>query len=326
MRLGLLKFWGLIGVAVLVPIVLYPSFSQGQEYPTQTVQIIGCWPPGGFTTILAPMVSEEAKKYLSKPVITVFKPGAAGTIGAYYVAKSPPDGYTLLMGTVGHIVVAPFIQKLDYTPQDFEIMGQIALNPFTFCVRADAPWQNLKELVAYAKKNPGVVTCGNSGTYTAMHLTAMRFEQVAGIKLTHVPFKGGADSMTNVAGGHASMGIRVLGEGEPLVDAGKVRVLSILDSKRCKFYPDVPTTKEEGFAVEAGAWAVLMAPKGTPKRILTTWENIINQITHDKSFIEKADKLKMNIEFKSAEDFQKYYQEKINEYGEMIKKMGLKPS
>jgi tripartite-type tricarboxylate transporter receptor subunit TctC len=251
------------------------------------------------------MVSEEAKKYLPKPVITVFKPGAAGTIGAYHVAKAPPDGYTLLMGTVGHIVVAPFIQKLDYTPQDFEIMGQIALNPFTFCVRADAPWGNLKELVAYAKKNPGVVTCGNSGTYTAMHLTAMRFEQAAGIKLTHVPFKGGADCMTNVAGGHASMGIRVLGEGEPLVEAGKVRVLSVFDSKRCKFYPDVPTTKEEGFDVEAGAWAVLMAPKGTPKRILATWENIVKQITHDKAFIEKADKLKMNIEFKSAVDFQK---------------------
>ncbi len=326
MRGRLLVAGGLVSIALLVLAVGIPSPSRGQEYPTQTVQLVACWPPGGFTSILAPMIAEEAKKLLSKPVIAVFKPGAAGTIGAYYVAKSPPDGYNLLVGTVGHMVIAPFIQKLDYGPQDFEIMGQMAMNPFTFCVRADAPWKNLPDLVSYAKKNPGVVTCGNSGTYTAMHLTALKFEQTAGIKLTHVPFKGGADSMTNVAGGHASMNIRVLGEGEALIDAGKVRVLSVLDSKRCKFYPNVPTAREEGYAVEGGAWAVLMAPKGTPKSILTTWENIIRKIATDKSFIKKGDQTKMNVEFKPAEEFRKYFQEKLNEYSGMIKQMGLKPT
>ena len=113
-------------------LALFPSFSQGQEYPTQTVQIIGCWPPGGFTTILAPMVSEEAKKY-DPNLLLPFKPGAVNhwcrPCGRVAGRLHPAHG------SVGHIVVAPFIQKLDYTPQDFEIMGQIALNPFTFCVR-----------------------------------------------------------------------------------------------------------------------------------------------------------------------------------------------
>jgi len=322
-----IRFWSvfsLVFIILIFPFVVGPCPSWGQDYPTKPVQIVSCWSPGGFTPIMAVLLAEESKKYLSQPAVAVFKPGAAGTIGAYAVATSPPDGYTLLMATMSHTAIIPQIQKVDYAPQDFEHMGQVANNPFTLVVRADSPWKSLKDLVNDAKKNPGLFTCGNSGANGAHHLTALRFEKIAGIKLTHVPFKGDADSMSALAGGHIGMSLRSPGGGEALIEGGKLKVLTVFDSQRCKFYPQVPTSKEEGFPLEAGAWAVLMAPKGTPKGVLTTWENIIKKATEDKSFNEKADKARMNIVYRSAEDFKKYYLGKVQEFGEILKELGFK--
>jgi tripartite-type tricarboxylate transporter receptor subunit TctC len=208
---------------------------------------------------------------------------------------------------------------------DFEIMAQIATAPLTLAVPVGSPFKTLSDLVNEAKKNPGTVSCGNAGTYGGIHLPMIRFEKIAGIKLNHVPFKGSSPAMTALAGGHVMSAARFPAEGEPLVEAGKVRILTIFDSKRCKFYPNVPTSKEEGFPMEAMAWRTIFAPKGTPKAVLTYWNNIIKKVTEDRSFIEKAEKLKMNIEFKSAEDLKRDIQKEIQNFSELAKELGLKP-
>ena len=251
--------------------------------------------------------------------------GAGGTIGASFVSHSPPDGYTLLMARPAHISAAPSVQKVDYTPFDFEPMGQILTSPLTLLVRSDAPWKTLKDYVNYAKQNPGIVTNGNSGTYTSLHFHALRFERVAGIKLTHVPFVGGANAVTALAGGHVSSVTRFPGEGEALIEAGKVRILTVFDSKRCKFYPDVPTSKEEGYPMEAVGWATLMGPKGTPKHIVKFWENFVEKVARDPAFVDKAEKIKMNIEYKSAEDFKKHLQKEVHDFATIAKELRLKP-
>lgn len=325
---ALTRFSRTFGLFLLIPVVatlVCPCLSRAQGYPTKTVEIIVPFPPGGLGPVLASLFAEEAKKYLPKSVIVTHKPGAAGTIGTSYVAKSAPDGYTLLLASSGPITGAPLIQKVDYAPLDFEIMAQIATAPLTLAVRSDAPWKTLKQLLDEGKKDPGVITCGNAGTYGSPHLYALLFEKIAGIKLTHVPFKGSGDAMTALAGGHVSTVVRFPAEGEPLVEAGKVRILTVFDTKRCKFYPDVPTSKEEGYPMEAPAWRTIFAPKGTPKSVIAYWENIINKVTHDRSFIEKAEKLKMSIEFKPAQELKKDIQREMQNFKDLAKELGLKP-
>jgi tripartite-type tricarboxylate transporter receptor subunit TctC len=318
------KVLGILTVLFLMLSLPAPSPSSGQEYPAKPVQLVVCYPPGGLSPVISTLFAEEAKKYSPTPLVVVYKPGAGGSIGFYSVAKSHPDGYTLLSGVAGPISVMPLIQKMDYSPADFVMVAQIVRTPLTFAVKTDAPWKSLTELVAYAKKNPGAVMVGNSGTNTSMHLHVIRFEKTAGIKVTHVPFKGAADSMAAVAGGHLSVAARWPGEAEPLVDAGKVRVLTVFAPSRSKYYPNVPTSREEGLGMEAAIWVTLMAPKGTPKPILNFWEKIIEKTTRDPAFIEKAEKLKMNIEFKGSEEFTKDLRKEIQDFGEIIRELGLK--
>ena len=319
-------FWtlGLIFMISIAAMVV-PPFSFGQDYPTKTIELIAPFPPGGLGPLIASLVAEEAKKYLPKPMVVVHKPGAAGTIGAYYVAKAPADGYTLMLTAPASITSSHLIQNFEFSPLDFDYISGAASAPITLAVRADAPWKNLKEMVAYAKQNPGVVTCGNPGANSSTHLYALLFEKMTGIKLTHVPFKGSADAVTAVAGGHTMMAVRYPSEGEPLVDAGKVRVLSVLDSKRCKFYPNVPTSTEEGFSTAVlKSWRAVMAPKGIPKPILGFHENMMKKITSDQAFIQKAEKLKIGIEFRSGEDMRKDQQKDLKDFSELVKELKLK--
>jgi tripartite-type tricarboxylate transporter receptor subunit TctC len=136
---------------------------------------------------------------------------------------------------------------------------------------------------------------------------------------------GGANAVTALAGGHVSSVARFPGEGEALIEAGKVRLLTVFDSKRCKFYPNVPTSQEEGYPMEAVGWATLMGPKGVPKHIVKFWETIIEKITRDAAFIDRAEKIKMNIEFKSAEEFKKHLQKEVQDFSAVAKELGLKP-
>ena len=320
-----LKIFGLILPTFFLLTMISPCLSWAQEYPTKTIEIIVPFPPGGLGPVLAGLFAEEAKKYLPKPIIVTHKPGAAGTIGSSLAAKAAPDGHTLLLASSGPITCAPLIQKIDYSPMEFEIMAQIATAPLNLAVPVGSPWKTLSDLVNEAKKNPGTVSCGNAGTYGGIHLPMIRFEKIAGIQLNHVPFKGSGDSMTALAGGHVMSVARFPAEGEPLVEAGKVRILTIFDSKRCKFYPNAPTSKEEGHPMEAMAWRTIFAPKGTPKPVLAYWNNIIKKVTEDRSFVEKAEKLKMNIEFKSAEDLKRDIQKEIQNFSELAKELGLKP-
>jgi tripartite-type tricarboxylate transporter receptor subunit TctC len=308
---------------ILSLIMVFPSFSMGQEYPSQPIQLILTWPPGGGSCILATMMAEEAKKYIPQPLVIVYKVGAAGTIGTMYVKNAKPDGYTLLSVRPGQFY-APFIQKIGYSYRDFEIIGQTATTPANLVVKQDAPWKNLREFIKYAKENPGVVTIGNAGSYASTHFNAIRFEKIAGIKVTHVPFKGGAESISAAAGGHIACASRHSGDSEALIESGKVRVLTVFGSKRSKFYPDTPTSKEEGIDLEQTGWTVLMAPKGTPKPILKYWEAFIEKLSHDKAFTEKVEKLKMQYEFKSGEQFAEYLENEMQFLQRIIAELGIK--
>ncbi len=324
-RFKLGRILGFATLGLLALEILVPGPIGAASYPTKPIDLIVCWQPPGVGDTLARLLAEEAKKFLPKPIIVSNRPGASGTIGAYQISKAAPDGYTLMLGRAGHLLTAPLAQKVEYNPLDFEALGQMTREPVTFAVRSDAPWKTLTELIQYAKKNPGAVTCGNAGTYSSLHLEAVRFEKLAGIELTHVPFKGSGDAMNAVAGGHTMMVSRNPGEGEPLIDAGKVRVLSVLDTKRCKFYPQVPASSEEGIPMSPVGFTAIMAPKGTPREVMKVWQDFLQQVVKEKSFVEKAESLKINLEYLNGDDFKKYLAKQIQEYGKMTRQMGLNP-
>ena len=302
-----------------------PPAAVGQSYPTKPIQLIVSWPPGGVSPILSTLIAEESKKYLPKPVVVNYKTGAAGTIGASFVAKSPPDGYTMLLARAGHISCAPYVQKVDYDPLDFVTTGQLTREPGTLAVKADAPWKNLRELVDYARKNPVAVTCGISGTYGPTHLLMLRFEQVVGAKFNYVPFKGSGDAMTGLAGGHVMSVCRWPGEGEPLITAGKVRDLTVFAPTRASFYPQVPTAAEEGFPLEGEGYTTVMGPKGTPPEVIKVWEDFIRKLAEDKSFVKKAEELHLIIDYQDATHFKEYLARQIEATKALVKRLDLKP-
>ncbi len=321
------RFWGIIRLIFLIPLatMVLPSFSWGQEYPTKPIELIAPFPPGGLGPLVASLVAEEGKKYISKPMVVVHKPGAAGTIGAYYVGKAPADGYTLMLTAPATIITAHLIQNYEFSLENFDFIAGVAEAPITLAVRANAPWKNLTQLLKYAKENPGVVTCGNPGTNSSTHLHMIFFEKVTGVKLTHVPFKGSADAMAALAGGHTMMAARYPSEAEPLVEAGKVRILSVLDSKRCKFYPNTPTSTEEGYGMAVlKSWRAVMGPRGIPKPILTLLENAMKKITSDPGFIEKAEKLKIGVQFRGGEDLRRDLQKDTKNFSDLVKELNLK--
>jgi tripartite-type tricarboxylate transporter receptor subunit TctC len=305
--------------------IIFSPALWAQEYPAKPIEMIANFPPGGAAPMIGVMIAERSKKYLSQPVVPVYKTGAAGTIGTYYVSKSAPDGYTLLITSMAPIAATPFVQKVEYDPLDLEPIALIGRYPLALTVRADAPWKTLKDLISYAKNNPDVVTCGNGGTNSSMHLYAVLFEKKAGIRLTHVPFAGGAPRLTALAGGHVSVATRMPGEFEALIEAGKIRDLAFFSAKRYRLYPHVPTSQEQGVPMEAHNWAALMAPKGTPRKIIELWENVIEKIIQEPSFIEMVEKLKMNIEFRKGEDFKKDLLKDIQDFRDIAKELGLSP-
>jgi tripartite-type tricarboxylate transporter receptor subunit TctC len=307
--------------AILISLMVFPSFSIGQEYPTKPIQIILTWPPGGGSPVLATMMAEEAKKYISKPVVIIYKPGASGTIGTLYAAQAKPDGYNLLVVRSGQLYAPLFDKTVGYSYREFESIGQIASTPGTLMVKQDAPWKTLKEFIAYAKNNPNVVTAGNPGTYSGAYLMALKFAKIAGVSLTHVPFLGGAPAMAALAGGHIACHFRFTGDSEALIDTGKVRVLTVFDSKRIELYPNAPTAKEEGINLEMDAWTGLMAPKGTPEPILKYWENFIEKLSRDKGFTEKVARLKMIYRYKNAGNFKMFIQEDILDAEKMAREL-----
>ena len=200
-----LRLRGVYFLIFLIPLatMILPSHSAGQEYPTKPIELILPYPPGGQAPLVASLLAEEAKNYLPKPVIVIHKPGAGGTIGAYYVAKSPADGYTLLLTSVPNITISYLNLGFQYSPQDYEPIAGVVAGPLIMVVRPDSPWKNLKDLVTFVKQNPEVVTCGVTGIGSTTYLNVNYFAKNAGMKLNYVPFTGGPAAVTALAGGQS---------------------------------------------------------------------------------------------------------------------------
>ena len=245
--------------------------AQAQNYPSRAITLVIPFAPGGSTSIVGRGIADKMSELLGEKVVVDNRPGAGGTVGTKAVAKSDPDGYTLLLGYTGTLAIGPSLYKnVGYDPRkDFSPIGLIGNAPNSLVVNPSFPAKTVAELVAYAKANPGKVNFGSAGAGTASHITGEYFARSAGITLVHIPYKGTGPALTDLLGGHNPMAFAPIPASHPNVTAGKLRALAVTSTTRSGLLPDVPTMVEAGLpGFDASLYYGLAAPAGTPRPII----------------------------------------------------------
>jgi tripartite-type tricarboxylate transporter receptor subunit TctC len=252
-----------------------------QTYPTKSVRIVVPFPPGSGPDVLARTVAQKLPESLSQPVIVENRAGAGGIVATELVAKSAPDGYTLLMGTIGtHALNVALYKKLPYDAQkDFAPVSQLALLPHVVLLHPSVPAKTVKEFVAFARARPGQINYASAGTGTGMHLSTELMKAMAKIDMVHVPYKGPAESMAALLGGEAMVTIPAIPATLPLVKAGRVRALAVTSAQRSPMLRDIPTMAESGFpGFDFSNWSGVFAPAGVSPQIVRTLSQDLTRI------------------------------------------------
>jgi len=248
-----------------------PLAANAQTWPSQPFKIVVPYPPGGLTDVLGRLIGERLQASFGQPAVIDNKPGAATQLGASYVAKAPPDGYTLVMCGNGSLVVAPSLyDKLPYDPvKDFVPISRIFVANNILVVHPDVPAKNLAELVALAKAKPGELTYAHTGAGTSQHLAGELFKAMAKVDIRPIAYRGSTALLPDLLAGRVAMGFTNIVNAAPLVKDGKLRAFAVSSSKPSALVPELPTLAESGFpGYEAVPWFGLMAPAGTPQAII----------------------------------------------------------
>ncbi len=272
--------------ALAVAATLASGAAMAQAWPSKPISLIVPFPAGGTTDVLARALAEKLQQSLGQPVIVESKPGAGATLGADYVVKSKPDGYTLLVGAVHHTIASSVYKKLPYDFQkDLAPITTIALVPNVLVVNAATPVKNVAELVALLKSQAGKHNYGSNGNGTAQHLIGTQFENMTGTEFAHIPYKGSGPLATDLLGGQITMSFDTVTPVLPHIKAGKLRALAVTTAKRSSALPDVPTLDEAGLkGFNIGTWFGVLAPAATPKDIVARLNTEMVKIIQSPEF------------------------------------------
>lgn len=260
--------------------MMVPSWAQSQAYPQKPVKVVVAFTAGGTTDILARTVAQQLTEKLKQPFVIDNKPGAGGNLGTELVVRSAPDGYTLIVNSVGPIAVNPTLYgKLPYNPlTDLVPIVQIADVPNVLVIHPSVPANSMEELIAYAKANPGKLNYGSTGIGTSSHLSSFMLSKRVGFEATHIPYKG-ADALKDLLAGRIQFMFATIPSVMTHITAGKLKPIAVSSLKRSRSMPDVPTVVEKGFPqFEAGSWFGFFAPKGTPEAVITLVNKTVNEI------------------------------------------------
>ena len=291
-----------------------------QDYPTKPVEVIVGFAPGGGTDMIARAVADAAPKYLGQPLVVINKTGATGTIAAQYVASSKPDGYTLLVAGGSETVSIPHFKSLSYNPiEDFIPVIRFMIERIGFYVRTDSPWKTMKDFLADAKANPEKYTYAHAGIGGLHHATVVVTEKRTGIRLRHVPHKGGAETLAALAGNHVHVAMASPNEAYALVQGGRVRSLAFTSLDRSPVEPDIPNLRELGIDVYIENQKGFVVPKGTPQPVVQKLHDRLRKVFDDPQFKSSADKLKVELSYLSGDDFRKTLKAMYDQVGASLK-------
>ena len=301
--------------------IAMPAMAQS-NFPSRPIKLICPWPAGGSTDAVMRAIAESASRILNNPVITENKGGAGGILGANELVNAKPDGYTLSQLPMG-IFRIPHIQKTLFDPLvDLTYVACLTGYTFGIVVRSDSPIKSIKDLVDYAKANPGKFTYGSTGNGTTPHLAVEEFAMKAGIKLQHVPFKGNAEGMQAILGGHIMSHSDATGWG-PHVEAGTCRLLATYGSKRTKRWPNTPTLNELGYDTVSDSPFGVGAPKGMDPAITRKLHDTFKATLEDPKVLASFEKYDQSVIYMNTEDYTKYARETFPKEKKLIEQLGL---
>ena len=269
-----------IVAAIAAGVVASLTGARAQSYPTRAITLIIPFAPGGSTSIVGRGIADKMSELLGEKVVVDNRPGAGGTVGTKAVAKSEPDGYTLVLGYTGTLAIGPSLYRnAGYDPRkDFAPIGLIGNAPNSLVVHPSFPATTVAELIAYAKANPGKVNFGSAGAGTVSHITGEYFARAAGITLVHIPYKGTGPALTDLLGGHIPMAFAPIPASHPNVTAGKLHALAVTSTTRSSLLPEVPTMVEAGLpGFDASLYYGLAAPAGTPRPIVDKLNKVLRE-------------------------------------------------
>ena len=299
-----------------------------QGYPSRTVRIVVPFPPGGGVDIVARTVGEELSARIGQPVVIDNKPGAGTTIGTEAAAKSAPDGYTLLVGPIGgQAIVGLMHAKLGFDfRRDFAAVARIGYGTIALVVPASSRAQNVKDLVALAKANPGKVTFASSGTGALIHLTGEMFKQAAGIDMTHVPYKGTTQILPDLLDARVDMALDSLPAYLPHLKSGKLRALAVASRTRSSVLPELPTMAEAGLpSVVSATDYGMFAPAGTPKDAIALLNREVNALLQLADVKAKLAQSGIEISGSTPEALQAEFADEYAKWSKVVRDAGLKP-
>jgi tripartite-type tricarboxylate transporter receptor subunit TctC len=317
----------LIAAALTVALALASTPIRAQDYPKQPIRIIVPLAAGGMADIFARTFAQKVAEATGATIVVENRTGGGGAIGADAVAKSTADGYTLLMGFHAVLTIQPQLGvKLPYDPaKDFTPVALVAAVPNVLVVNPNVPVKTVKELVDYAKANPGKLTYASQGNGSTGHMGGEQFRLAAGVDIVHVPYRGAAPAIQDLVAGHTLMMFDILSLALPQIKDGKMRALAVVTPQRVKVAPEIPTMTEAGYpGVEGGPWFGLVAPAGTPPSVIEWLNREARKAFAAPDVRERF--LPQGVEFAlgSAQDFATYIAADFKRWGDVIRRAGIK--
>ena len=302
------------------------STGSGPAYPVKSIRYIVPFPPGGTTDILGRLIGQKLNEAWGQPVVIDNRSGAAGSVGAEAAAKAPPDGYTLLGGTISsHSINSSLYSKLAYHPlRDFAPVTRIATVPNVLVVHPSVPVKTVKEFAALAKARPGQLRFASSGSGTSQHLSGELFNLMAGVKMIHIPYKGGAFAMTDLIGGQIELSFENAPNCVPHVQAGKLRAIGVTTLTRAQALPDVPPIADTLPGFEVGSWQGLFVPAGVPPAIVTKLNTEVRRILALDDVRNRIVGLGAEVATNTPEQFVEFIKAEMTKWEKVVKAAGAR--
>jgi tripartite-type tricarboxylate transporter receptor subunit TctC len=313
-------------VAVFFLFILFTfclSNGWAQPYPTKSINMVVGWGAGGATDVTIRALSEAAGKILGQPIVVTNKPGGGSAVGLAMLKNEKPDGYTIGNLSAGGIL-SQYMRKVPYDAlTDFTPIMRFADYAFGLVVRTEAPWKTFKELVEYAKANPGKIRYSTSGAGSFHHLVMEAFSRQEGVKWVHIPYKSGHEATTAILGGHVEVEA-CSSEWKPYVDSGKLRLLATYNPMRLPKYSNVPTWSELGYNIAASSLIGVVGPKGLPRPVVDKLHDAFKQAMDDPAFKKTMDSFDMPIVYRDPDGLLKDMKEIADRWGKLITDLGIR--
>ncbi len=313
-------------LAFSLTLVLSAVIANAEEYPSRTIRLVVPWPPGGIVDTLARVVGDRMSQELGQPLVVENRPGAGSKLGTDSVAKSAPDGYTLLVATSAHSINAGLYASQPYDPvQDFMPIVLAATAPSILVVSRSTPAQNLKELIELAIRRPGQLTYASAGNGSPAHLLGEMFKQATKTDLLHVPYRGAPQAMNDLLAGRINLLFANMTVGLPQVEAGQVRAIGTTSAERLPALPNLPTISEAGLpGFQGDQWLGFLAPKGTPSEIVSKLNTVVNKVLGSPGPQEMLSVQGLYVVGGSPEEFSKLIKDDIERWKRVIAESGIK--